>query len=241
MDTFFQVSLLNALLMGNYDGVVSVSELLSHGNIGIGTFHGLGGELIICDGIAYNGKVDGTACKVPSETMCPFAVSGFVTDSAFKAPIKNVRDLTDLKNALHKLITDEFSGNFNLFYMLHASARFSKMHVRSVAKQQKPYRPMAEVTASQAEFVFSDIEGDIVAIFAPSFAAGINMPDWHFHFISSDRSKGGHILDLSASDIELHIAQKTKFEIILPQNPEFKDLDFSTDLSADTKAVEGTE
>ena len=38
---FYQVSTLNALMMGNFDGVVSVGELKRHGSWGIGTYEGL--------------------------------------------------------------------------------------------------------------------------------------------------------------------------------------------------------
>ena len=41
----YQVSLLQALSLGGYEGSVKISELKKNGNIGIGTFDGLDGEI----------------------------------------------------------------------------------------------------------------------------------------------------------------------------------------------------
>ena len=41
----YQVSLLQALSLGRYEGSVKISELKKNGNIGIGTFDGLDGEI----------------------------------------------------------------------------------------------------------------------------------------------------------------------------------------------------
>lgn len=43
----FQYSTLEALLGGVYDGEVTVGELLTHGDFGLGTFNSLDGEMII--------------------------------------------------------------------------------------------------------------------------------------------------------------------------------------------------
>ena len=55
----FQVSTLNALMMGDYEGSVKVKELLKHADTGIGTFDGLDGEAIFYKGKAYNGRATG--------------------------------------------------------------------------------------------------------------------------------------------------------------------------------------
>ena len=49
-----QIGILNSLMMGDYDAVITVKELLDKGDIGIGTYEGLDGEAIFLDGVAYN-------------------------------------------------------------------------------------------------------------------------------------------------------------------------------------------
>lgn len=43
----YQVSVIDALMQGVMEGVIPVKELLRRGDFGIGTFEGLGGELIV--------------------------------------------------------------------------------------------------------------------------------------------------------------------------------------------------
>ena len=61
MVKMYQVSTLQALMLGYSRSVITVSELLEHGDTGIGTFEDVDGEMIVIDGICYrateNGKV----------------------------------------------------------------------------------------------------------------------------------------------------------------------------------------
>ena len=49
--TIFQNSLMTALLDGIYDGELTISDILSKGNFGLGTFDALDGEMLILDGV----------------------------------------------------------------------------------------------------------------------------------------------------------------------------------------------
>ena len=72
-DTICQISLLQGLLQGDYVGSISIGELKTHGDIGIGTFDGLDGELIMLDGVVYQAKGDGTV-ETPDDSMTiPFS------------------------------------------------------------------------------------------------------------------------------------------------------------------------
>ena len=48
--TMFQVSTVTALVEGIYQGAVRVATLREHGDLGLGTFEGLDGEMVIVDG-----------------------------------------------------------------------------------------------------------------------------------------------------------------------------------------------
>lgn len=67
----YQVSVIDALMQGVMEGVISVKELLRRGDFGIGTFEGLGGELIVWGDKAYNCRDDGTVVEVAPEERCP--------------------------------------------------------------------------------------------------------------------------------------------------------------------------
>ena len=50
---------MSQLLDGIYDGEMTIGELLSHGNFGVGTFNGLDGEMVVLDGVCYQVRHDG--------------------------------------------------------------------------------------------------------------------------------------------------------------------------------------
>jgi acetolactate decarboxylase len=70
----FQAGTLDALMAGCYDGDATIGDLLDHGDLGIGTTQGLGGELVVVDGEAFVVDGDGVVLPVPPGTRTPFAV-----------------------------------------------------------------------------------------------------------------------------------------------------------------------
>ena len=62
----FQTGLMSQLLDGIYDGEMTIGELLSHGNFGVGTFNGLDGEMVVLDGVCYQVRHDGSV-SLPKE------------------------------------------------------------------------------------------------------------------------------------------------------------------------------
>ena len=57
-ETIYQVLLLQGLTFGDYNGSVLVADLKKRGDIGIGTFEGLNGEMIAVDGMVYHGRIE---------------------------------------------------------------------------------------------------------------------------------------------------------------------------------------
>jgi ABC-type antimicrobial peptide transport system permease subunit len=83
-DTLFQTSTINALLEGVYDGDTDINTLSKHGDLGIGTFNALDGEMIVLNGTFYQIKSDGKAYVVSNQTKTPFAaVTHFASDQMF--------------------------------------------------------------------------------------------------------------------------------------------------------------
>src|SRR3954453_16282687 len=73
-DRITQVSVINALMVGRYDGVMPIPELLGHGAFGVGTLDHLGGEMVVLDGTAYQVRRDGVVAGVGPGRSTPFAV-----------------------------------------------------------------------------------------------------------------------------------------------------------------------
>ena len=61
--TLYQVSTATALVEGIYQGAVRIDELKKHGDLGLGTFADLDGEMVILDGHFYQVRGDGSALR----------------------------------------------------------------------------------------------------------------------------------------------------------------------------------
>ena len=99
---------------------------------------------------------------------------------------------------------------------LRLDARFEWVRARSVPLQQPPYRPLAEVAAEQSEFEFRDVRGSLVGFQFPDYASGVEVVGRHMHFISDDRTRGGHVLGFSAREGLLRIDPANDLHVELP-------------------------
>jgi acetolactate decarboxylase len=183
-----QVSVLEALMRGRYDGVMPIPELLRCGNFGLGTLDHLDGELIVLDGRAYQVRGDGVVVDVGSDRSTPFAiVIPFEPDGEFPCP--RVGNLANLDARLEAL------GQKNHFLAVRVDGRFATITLRSVHRQEPPYRPLGEVVKGQSVWTHQEVSGTLVGIRSPAWVGGLNVPGCHWHFLSADRAVGGHVLD----------------------------------------------
>ncbi|MBI9021147.1 MAG: acetolactate decarboxylase [Verrucomicrobia bacterium] len=232
-NTLMQVSTIDALLAGVYDGQMTTDELLRHGNLGIGTFDALEGEMIVLDGTVYQALSDGAVRPMPGGTTTPFAaVVNFEADQ--KEPyFKGV-----LSKETFQSYIDELEPNQNVFVAVQFDGGFSLMKVRSVPKQEKPYPPLAEVVQHQTVFEYTNVTGTVLGFRCPSFVKGINVPGYHLHFISKDRKTGGHILDFTTIDGTLQLDTCNCFHMVLTDQAEFAAANLSLDRSTQLEKVE---
>ena len=237
-DAIYQVSLLNALMLGDYEGSVSISTLLEHGDTGIGTFDRLDGEMVVLDSIVYQIKSDGKVYLKGPADLTPFAAVTFFDHEFEDQALAGVNDVGALKSRLDEAIIQE-QGDFNRFYVAKLEGAFSMVHVRSVPPQDKPFRPLAEIAKTQPEFRYSDVQGTIIALRCPDYVEGINLPGWHLHFLSADKTLGGHLLDITLISGTLALDMVDEFQLILPHSELFPNLTLHTNLSTATTAVEG--
>ncbi|MBR6338029.1 MAG: acetolactate decarboxylase [Ruminococcus sp.] len=234
-ETVFQVSLLQGLTLGDYYGSVTVKDLKGKGDIGIGTFEGVNGELIMLDGEVYRAFSDGSTEKAPDKETIPFAnVTFFDADSEEK--LSDIADIGSLKTML-----DEKAAKLgkNRFYFIRIDGSFKMMHARSELKQEEPYKTLAEaLSTDQREFKWKNIKGTVVGLYCPEYMNDLNAVGWHLHFISEDRNLGGHVLDLSFDQATLSIDSTDGFNMLLPETKMFPTLDLTKDQSEDIKKVE---
>lgn len=187
-DIIFQVSTLHALQAGGFDGRIPFARLKSLGDFGVGTFDQLDGEMVALDGQFYQVKTDGLARAVHPGEKTPFAdITFFEVDQILAVPSGiSYNELTDY---LLQHISDP-----DAYYAIRIDGHFSQLILRSVPPQEKPYPTLAEAIAQQITFGYEDMAGTMVGFYMPQSTAGLGIPGFHFHFISEDKTRGGHVL-----------------------------------------------
>ena len=234
-DVIYQVSLLQGLTYGDYTGTVTVAELKQHGDIGIGTFDGLNGELILVDGQVFRAAGDGSVEAVPDDETIPFSVVTFM-DADETRQFRDVPDFDALHHELDRMIAKRGK---NRFYMIRIDGLFKEINVRSVYEQAQPYRRLTEVLAhDQTFFDYQNIEGTMVGLYCPPYMSDLNAVGWHLHFISKDRTRGGHVLGLNIAEATLTWDDTDAFQVRIPESKQFSDFDLSVDQTEDIKKIE---
>ena len=234
-DSMYQVSLLQAFMHGEYDGVVKVGDLKKHGDIGLGTFEGVNGEMIVLDGVVYQAAADGSINVMNDDEKIPFAT---VTKFDEDGNITNITasNFDDLTGQLNKTIEEYGTNNM---YVIKIKGDFSNITVRSVEKQEKPYKEFTDVAAvDQKVFNHTDQTGTLVAVYFPEYMNELNMHGWHLHFLSDDKTKGGHVLGFNGLKGSAQIDEIHEFNMILPTDDTFKTMNFTEDMSNKISSVE---
>ena len=232
-ETLYQVSTIDALLQGVYDGSMTFDELAEHGDFGIGCGDRLDGELIGVDGEWYLIRVDGRVYPVDGDATTPFAAATFF-DTDITVAVEEPMNLTALQSRVESELPSE-----NLFYALRVDGTFPRVVTRSVPAQEKPYPRLVDVTANQTVFTLENVTGTAVGFWTPELAEGVNVPGYHLHFITADRTAGGHVLDIVVpADSIVQVDTTANFTMVLPTSGDFLTVDLSGDLSQDLEAVE---
>jgi acetolactate decarboxylase len=226
-DSLYQVSTYGALAMGLYQGDLDYGSLRQKGDFGLGTFENLDGEMVAVDGEFYQIKTDGKAYTIGDAESTPFAdVTFFENDLQDTPP-------AGLNYSQLQTFIDGRLGSRNIFYAVKIEGTFSYVKARSVPAQSQPYPPLADAIKSQTVFEYNDVQGTMVGFWCPSYTGDVCIPGYHMHFITSDRSAGGHVLDLKLGAVTISIDNTTELQLQLPSNQEFNEADFKSGSSGE--------
>jgi acetolactate decarboxylase len=222
---------INALVEGIYREKIPFTRIREHGDFGLGTFDALDGEMVMLDGRVYQIAGDGQVGEVDERATTPFAC---VT---FYAPISH-DDLDE------ELAADAFQDwilrllpSPNIFYALRIEGSFAEVRVRSVAAQDH-YRPLVEVAAEQSVFTFAETEGTLAGFFTPAFLASLSVPGLHLHYLSADRTQGGHLLECRPRRVRAGVQFISSLELALPLSLDYLTWEFRRDTGADLDKAE---
>jgi len=205
-DLVFQSSTLTSLKEGDFEGPISVSEIKHHGNLGLGTFNGIDGEMIINNGVVYNAKYNGSLILADDSSRSPFVVvTDFVPDYNVEITGKTCEELEDdIKKGFSDL---------NHIRALRITGDFEYVKYRSVKKQAKPYPKLEEVVKDENIMTQSPSSGTAVGFWFPDDFQQVNVRGFHLHYINKNISRGGHLLDCKVKSAVVYIDNKNSLFI----------------------------
>jgi acetolactate decarboxylase len=225
----YQISTSTALVQGVYSGSLSSSTLLKEGDFGLGTFEGLDGEMIILDGEIY--QAAGNVRRRSDEFLVPFAsVTHFREGAVFQ--IDKVECLKDIE-----LTCDPHRISENLFYAIRVDGVFEALHARAVHPVPQGSR-LLDAAKTQLEFHFHNVEGTLVCLWSPRYSSSFSIPGYHFHFISKDRQKGGHVLNCTAQQLHARVQVVSQYDVRLPESGSFLTTNLDKDPASDLAKAE---
>lgn len=231
----FQASTIGALLEGAYEGDLSVAELATHGDTGVGTFNGLDGELIALDGEFFRADQTGDVAPISGETLTPFAaVAWFSPEAHF--PLAAGSGLTELAAEVESRIRDPDAS-----LALRVDGRFALVRTRSVPRQEPPYRSLTEAVAEQTVIELEGVTGTLVGFRFPDQSAGIEAAGYHLHFVTADRRRGGHVLEFCAgAGASVALDSETELRVELPPGVDLEAPRADAELRSALERVERT-
>ncbi|MGL1863666.1 MAG: acetolactate decarboxylase [Pseudodesulfovibrio sp.] len=220
----------NAIIEGIYKEKTTIAQILEHGDFGLGTFNRLDGEMVVMDGIVYQMKADGKAYSVSMDEQTPFAcVTFFAPDTTDEFPDPPGEDLFSL---VQRIIPSD-----NMLYAIRIDGTFKHVKARSVPPQDN-YRPLVEVAREQPEFEYTDISGSMIGFHTPQFLSGVSVPGLHLHFLSDDKTCGGHLLSCDPGPISVGIQHVPQLTMGLPMTLDFLTMGFERDTAKDLEEAE---
>lgn len=177
---------------------------------------------------------------------------GQSTAAAAPAPTKApnlTTTTTTTATTLDQLLDDLVPGTANLFVAYRLSGRFSIVTTRCCRPQAYDGEPLANLAAEQIvtehrgaaanpdePTQLQPLTGTLIGFRSPKAWQGFTVAGYHTHFISTDRTRGGHVLNFLAEDVSVEVAVATDVRIQMPVSPEFNGSALGVDHEAIVRA-----
>jgi acetolactate decarboxylase len=207
----YQISTLDTLASGEFEGQTSVQSLLEHGDTGLGTFNDLDGEMVVLGGAAYQIKSSGQVAKASPDMKVPFAMVNF-----FK-PGQTLDSSEPRNEKQFMAFLDEHLPTRPHYFLIRVQGEFASVTTRSVPRQSKPYPTLAAVLPQQAVFNLGAGPGILIGFRSPPMQKSASGSGYHFHFLNVNKTAGGHALAYTLRQGKVEIEEIAELHLVLPE------------------------
>ena len=232
-NNLYNFGVIESFIGGGYEGMLPIKELQFKGDFGLGAPDMLDGELTILDGITYQTNATGETTIVEGNDKTSFAsVTFFKADS-----IVYINNITNELDAFEKIKLH--LNNKNGMYAIRVSGNFEKIKTRAFSPvKNKPFTKLSNLLDQQSFFNLENSTGTLVGFYLPEYLNEINVAGFHFHYLSTDKDHGGHVINFSANSLKVEIAYLKSFCLDVPNDDYFKQFEFESKINQDLKKVE---
>ncbi|MFB6457218.1 acetolactate decarboxylase [Chitinophaga sp. Hz27] len=229
----YTVGVAIGLLGGLYEGFYPIGELKTKGDFGLGAPDKIDGELLLFNGKAYQTTVDGKTRELPDDYKVPFAMVNH-----FRPSIRiSINEKITKQELFHRL--DSLFPNQNGMYAIHIKGRFSYVKSRALPPVDQPPYPTFKNWAKQQHFFeFKEADGDLIGYRLPAYMDNTNISGYHFHFLSADKSGGGHMIDTELSSVIVELEPLDGYTVKIPQTKGFQQFNFHEGRSTEAKDID---
>lgn len=215
-DLFYHYSIWYAFVNKIYDGDLTVGAAKQKGDIGLGSYDRLAGELIMLDGVAYRASEDGKVSVAKDEDKIVYLNTTFFdAEQSFK--IERANSYEDLRSQINPQLPSQ-----NLFYAFKIHGQFKKMKCGGLREQKPPFTEGLDVLIpNRPIFEREDFSGTMVGFWCPKYIGDINVEAYHLHFVSDDKSFAGHVMEFEAEKLEVSIDYISQYQFEVPTSEQF--------------------
>lgn len=220
-DKFYHYSIWYAFVNKVFEGTLTAKDLKSEGDLGLGSYNQLDGELIMLDGVLYQAREDGTVSIADDDAKIVYANSTFFDrDQAFE-----IEEATNYET-LRGLLNEAMAGP-NFFYAFKIHGNFKYMKCGGLHKQEPPFKDGLDVLIpNRPVFERENFSGTMVGFYCPEFIGDINVVAYHLHFVSDDKKFAGHVMEFEAENLSVEMDKITEYQFVLPDTEAYEKVGF---------------
>jgi len=223
-DLFYHYSIWYAFVNKVFKGNLTAGELKEKGNIGLGSYSQLDGELIMLDGVLYRATQDGAVTIAEDEDKIIYANATFF-DNEKSFDLKDVANYESLREAINGNLKSK-----NVFHAFKIHGEFNSIKLGGLHKQEEPFENGLNVLIpNRPIFKGENVKGTMVGFFCPDFIGQINVAGYHLHFVSDDKKLAGHVMEFDAKSLQVQMDYMYEYQFVLPETEEYHNVGFDAE------------
>jgi acetolactate decarboxylase len=186
---------------------------------------------VMIEGRCFRATAGGAVEVAGDDREVPFAlVTRFTPDQAFATG--RIQDIGALHHELDRARPSE-----NIFAGIEVDGRFDELMMRAACPAREG-EGLVAATEHQSEFTARDVDGTLVGFWAPDYTRAISVPGYHLHFVSSDRTLGGHVLDVKSGSLNVQMQLESEVHLAIPETEDFLTADLGGDHRRELEVAE---